>query len=59
MLNYTLQPGDRVIYLDTDKIPWGPWEITAVWEGEVTINVDGCIECRVEARRLSKVEPDR
>ena len=58
MLKYALQPGDRVIYIDTDSIQWGPWEITAVSEGEATVNVDGCIEYRVETRRLTKAESD-
>ena len=59
MLKYTLQPGDRVLYIDTDKIQWGPWEITAVSEDKAIVNVDGCIEYRVEVRRLTKIEQDR
>ena len=48
-------PEDRVVYIDLDKITWGPWRVVQVSKERVTVLVDEIVTCTISRDQLRKV----
>ena len=54
-----VKSGDRVFFIDADRIRWGPWKAVDVTGDKVTVLIDGWATYRVNARHLEMADEDR
>ena len=50
-------PGDRVVYVDTEEIEWGPWEVVSLARDSAVVRVEGTIEHPVPMEMLRRLNP--
>ena len=51
-----LIPGNRVVYIDVDRIQWGPWKVIGVVCDEITVLIDDVIEQSFPRNLVQKVD---
>jgi|GEM_PF-1898056 len=54
MVAKELGPGDRVVYVDSDEIEWGPWEVIDREGESVTVRVEDTILYEISAEALRR-----